>query len=73
MIEPHLVCVDCGLPASRRSGIFNKVYRCQECHAKMEKRNWVVALVGCGGCFGILALMMLLTSCGAAVAVMVAQ
>ena len=71
MMEPSLVCVDCEQPASRRSGIFNKVYRCRDCHAKLEMRGWVFALVGCGGALGIIALLTL-TSCGAAVALMVA-
>ena len=71
MMEPNLVCVDCGKPASRRSGIFNKVYRCQDCHAELEKRGWVFALVGCGGCLVIIALLTT-TSCGTAVALMLA-
>ncbi len=66
-----MVCVDCGQPASRRSGIFNKVYRCQDCHAKLEKKGWLFALVGCGGALAIIALLTL-ASCGTAVALVAA-
>ena len=73
MIEPNIVCADCGQPASRRSGIFNKVYRCQDCHAKLEKKSWLISLVGCGGCLGVLVLMLMMGSCGAAATLMIAK
>ena len=68
MIEPNTVCVSCGQPASRRSGIFNKVYRCNDCHASYEKKGWLLTFLGCGGCLGILLLALLMGSCGAATA-----
>ena len=74
MIEPGMVCVSCGQPASRRSGIFNKVYRCEDCHEKeeekKERKGWL-ALLGCGvGCLVVIAILVL-AGCGAASALIV--
>ena len=66
-----MTCAECGQPASRRSGIVNKVYRRQECHAKVEKRGWTFALVGCGGAVIIIALLTL-AGCGTAAALVAA-
>lgn len=67
MVEPGAVCVYCGNPAVARSGIFNKVYKCRDCYDRDERRGWLFALIGCGGCLGIIALVVL-TGCGVAVA-----
>jgi len=72
MNDESMVCVDCGAPASRRSGLINKVYRCQECHVRMERRGMIFAGIGCGGCFGLVVLMTMLGSCGAAIALIAA-
>ena len=70
MIEPGMVCVSCGQPASWRSGIFNKVYRCEDCHEKEERKGWL-ALLGCGvGCLVVIAILVL-AGCGAASALIV--
>ena len=67
MIEPGMVCVSCGQPASRRSGIFNKVYRCDDCHKK-EERKGGLAIFGCGvGCLVAIVILFLM-GCGAALA-----
>ena len=73
MIEPDAVCVSCGQPAAARSGIFNKVYRCRDCYASEEKKNWLLTFLSCGGCFGLLALMVIMGSCGAAMVLKVAS
>jgi hypothetical protein len=72
MIEPGAVCANCGKPAAARSGIFNKIYKCGDCHSRDEKRGWLLALLGCGGCL-LIALMMVIMGCGVAVGVTMAS
>ena len=71
MIDPDVVCVYCGNPAAARTGIFNKIYKCRDCYSRDEKRGWLFALLGCGGCLAI-ALMMEIMGCGVAVGVTMA-
>ena len=72
MIEPGTVCVYCGKPAAARSGIFNKIYKCRDCHSRDEQRGWLFAFLGCGGCL-LIALMMVIMGCGVAVGVTMAS
>ena len=79
MIEPGMVCVNCGNPAAARSGIFNKVYKCRDCYSRDktrdEKNGRLFAFLSCGGCL-IIALIMLIIvimGCGVAVGVTMAS
>ena len=69
MIDPNAVCINCGQPAAARRGIINRVYKCGDCYTRDERRGWLLALISCGGCLGIMALMVIMTACGVAAGV----